>query len=797
MSDQAAPAVLHSWPTRCAPLVRSARGNCAAHLHPSLVQRYTTPSNKSPLCQFFKLLHSRNCRPKDGGPLLPTTAPMLSNDGPVTKHPVVDRDACVALLAEERSSAYSVDAHHRGVTRVVNTEEWRKIRALDLSFNALAAIENLDPLVELRELKLYSNEIAEIEGLGFCRKLETLELHQNRIERMPPHLTALVALKTLRLDCNRIVTVENLHACRKLELLDLSRNRLAAEQPGFKALATLTTLNLSSNELGAVPPLRDCRSLTELDLSHNRIASALKGLRGVAKLASLNLAHNRLGSLDALPALPKLEELNLRANALRAVGPAVALFPLLDVLDVSANQLADAMDLGSLAAHPALRDLAIAGNPATDGAADPAGYALLRKKFTELSHLDGAEFDAAAEVPFAAAPPRPPTASSTGRPLTASRRPLTASRRPGTSGGGGAAAQRRPGTSGAGKGSPRGAIPLVRPPTRAGTEVAVLSSGAMEGRVAALKARMAGFRAACDDLGGATRAAEEGSKVERDARAERAEAKEARRREEAGAAAEAKEAKEAGAGEEAAEAKKTAAPPAGAPSPAQPSRRSRFNRKAAARKAHTAVEDKEGEGERAAAEAPPSAIAAAAEAKEAEPEGDGAEGGPRRGSNAGRRGDIASARDFSRQQQRDEQEQEKENSAPKRHGVPALAMGPLGLDLRLHNRHPAFLTTAEGEDEIFGGGGGGDTRRSVDGGGDDSSAADAKAQPPEEPDWALVSPRFVPEKTAERRGKPTAKETAGYRGFRVPKKAKALLATREQQAKTPRQPQAAAQDAKE
>lgn len=125
------------------------------------------------------------------------------------------------------------------------------------------------------------------------------------------------------------------------------------------------------------------------------------------------------------------------------------------------------------------------------------------------------------------------------------------------------------------------------------------------------------------------------------------------------------------------------------------------------------------------------------------------------------------------------QEKEKENAAPKRHGVPALAMGLLGLDLRLDNRHPAFLTEAEDADE---------------GGTAEEDVTSWSATTDQATDRSLVLPRVMPEGTAARRGKPTAKETKGYRGFCVLKEAKALLAEREQQGKAPRQPTA---DAKE
>ena len=64
-------------------------------------------------------------------------------------------DAVRAMLAEDNSSDYALDAHCRGIERIAGLDhrQCMQLRSVDLSFNRIAEIEGLDGLAQLRELK--------------------------------------------------------------------------------------------------------------------------------------------------------------------------------------------------------------------------------------------------------------------------------------------------------------------------------------------------------------------------------------------------------------------------------------------------------------------------------------------------------------------------------------------------------------------------------------------------------------------------------------------------------------------
>lgn len=141
-------------------------------------------------------------------------------------------------------------------------------------------------------------------------------------------------------------------------------------------------LDLAENELEDVDGLVAFGSLVSLDLAHNNVSLAPSGL--AASMLHLNLGYNRLEHVGAIASLTSLVELNLGYNLLTSLAPLEALAQLqvlllagnrvetldglaplyhLELLDVRHNYVSSLEEVRLLALNPALRTLALGGNP--------------------------------------------------------------------------------------------------------------------------------------------------------------------------------------------------------------------------------------------------------------------------------------------------------------------------------------------------------------------------------------------------------------------------------------------------
>ena len=258
--------------------------------------------------------------------------------------------------------------HHRGIERIDSLSHLRNLRALDLSFNRIRRVENLSALGQLRELKLYGNRLTAVEGLEALGQLQVLSLEGNALERLGG-LAALRNLRELRLGHNRLASLRGLGRLPALELVSAPQNALTSLE-GLEGLAGLRRLDLEGNALASLAGLARLARLEELSLSGNPLGPG--GLRGLERLVkSLDVLHVARCGLEGplakeLPAsFPELTELFAGGNRLTAPGAALgARLPGLEILDLSANLIADPAALQALEGMPLLADLRFEGNPA-------------------------------------------------------------------------------------------------------------------------------------------------------------------------------------------------------------------------------------------------------------------------------------------------------------------------------------------------------------------------------------------------------------------------------------------------
>ncbi|PWN21538.1 L domain-like protein [Microstroma glucosiphilum] len=127
----------------------------------------------------------------------------------------------------------------------------------------------------------------------------------------------------------------------------------------------LSSLCLPSSSLTFFPSL-PLPSLRSLDLSHNLLNSIPPSLANSPHLASLDLTGNLIEDCrGAREALPSIRTLNLRSNRLEALSGLDSLYTLKQI-DLRANAVYEASEVGRLAQLPALEKIWIKDNPLMD-----------------------------------------------------------------------------------------------------------------------------------------------------------------------------------------------------------------------------------------------------------------------------------------------------------------------------------------------------------------------------------------------------------------------------------------------
>jgi len=271
------------------------------------------------------------------------------------------------------------------------------LKALALANNPLTSIpRELGDLTNLEALFLYSNQLTSIPAeLGNLDNLGRLELDQNRLTSIPPELGRLANLRFLRLESNELTSLPaELGTLEQLEWLFLAGNRLTFLPVELGGLSSLWLLDLGSNEFKSFPsPSAELSNLRELYLDGNRLTHIPSGLGSVTGATRLDLAQAapaplrfdrwsesddpwRLDSDDnrAMSVSRKRDRLGaLRARAASGATRSspdartrTGVFPSLDVLDLSSNELSGPLPAGLLE-FTGIGSLGLAGNSGLSG----------------------------------------------------------------------------------------------------------------------------------------------------------------------------------------------------------------------------------------------------------------------------------------------------------------------------------------------------------------------------------------------------------------------------------------------
>jgi hypothetical protein len=122
---------------------------------------------------------------------------------------------------------------------VVSASNWKALRALNLSKNAITELDgSLKSLPKLEWLDLSHNKLSEIRDLELCPNLKSLNLSFNNIENLSGLTFNSDLIVELLLRHNRLISIDGIEKCPRLEKLDLSYNQIG----GFGDLTKLQEL---------------------------------------------------------------------------------------------------------------------------------------------------------------------------------------------------------------------------------------------------------------------------------------------------------------------------------------------------------------------------------------------------------------------------------------------------------------------------------------------------------------------------------------------------------------------------
>lgn len=175
-------------------------------------------------------------------------------------------------------------------------------------------------------------------------------------------------LKLINLRGNKITTIlqATFAEATSLEKIDLSYNLISViEDLAFNGLHNLKELDLSYNKIGALTAfsLSNLGKLESLDLSYNKIKLLDDGALALPNLKLLNLNTNAVKLLPnsvfglSSSSLPPLSYVDFGDNKLTHIGNALYGLQELNVLNLTANQKIDDINLAALANLPKLETL--------------------------------------------------------------------------------------------------------------------------------------------------------------------------------------------------------------------------------------------------------------------------------------------------------------------------------------------------------------------------------------------------------------------------------------------------------
>ncbi|PAA52874.1 hypothetical protein BOX15_Mlig001095g3, partial [Macrostomum lignano] len=216
-------------------------------------------------------------------------------------------------------------------------------------------------------------------------ELTKLYLSANRLESLSESIVKFPHLAVVDVRDNRLIRLPDaVGQLAELRSLNASKNRLIELPPSLAASGSLVQLSVSANCLSELPPdIGRLDSLSELDIADNQLTGLPDSIAMLRCLRCLEAGGNRIDSLPAGVAyLPALSRLGLAGNRLEHLPG--GLYPALEVLDLSDNQLTDLPPIGADPDSPAkLKELHLVNNRISRLLPDR-----LRPLGVSLRHLD-------------------------------------------------------------------------------------------------------------------------------------------------------------------------------------------------------------------------------------------------------------------------------------------------------------------------------------------------------------------------------------------------------------------------
>ncbi|XP_005105166.1 leucine-rich repeat-containing protein 40 [Aplysia californica] len=228
--------------------------------------------------------------------------------------------------------------------------------------------EHLQHLSSVTILEVRDNKLEKLpDEITLMERLERLDLTNNDISTLPYVLGTMVPLKSVVLDGNPLRSVRRDIVMRGTqELKKYLASRLSDEERDKQTADQVSSTNVALP--GAQDqPLRahDLHQMKSLDYSNKKIKSLPDDVVEAALEAGVKVINLSKNLLEEVPSQlsvlsPNLTELNLSSNKIAKLGPSVAQFSRLLLLDLRTNQLSDLpMELSRLSS---LRELALSYN---------------------------------------------------------------------------------------------------------------------------------------------------------------------------------------------------------------------------------------------------------------------------------------------------------------------------------------------------------------------------------------------------------------------------------------------------
>jgi internalin A len=152
-----------------------------------------------------------------------------------------------------RSDVETLTAVSANVNSLAGLENFKSLKSLVLSNNAVTSLEELKDLSALEVLDLYSNGVSDLSPLKNHTRLRSIDLIRNNISDISA-LGSCTGLEDLELSFNSISDISALAGCTSLRELALDNNSIT-NVAALSYLRNLTTLNLDNNNISDLTPL--------------------------------------------------------------------------------------------------------------------------------------------------------------------------------------------------------------------------------------------------------------------------------------------------------------------------------------------------------------------------------------------------------------------------------------------------------------------------------------------------------------------------------------------------------------